>query len=186
MFQENADCRIFLAAGERGFCRYVAPTAADARASGPRQAARAGRDVTRRPPSHAQGPAWEPGGDRCGSLRRRGCLPQEPVRIGTRAAVPFAPVMRTQQESQARWPSCREKELLFAFGACHLRAFGLWKLVHRSTLRQRPGVPGNALRRIFRCLPVMGPGQRQAGLQGLGRCGRSQPFWRIEKWLTSA
>lgn len=87
---------------------------------------------------------------------------------------------------RGRRPRLPEKERLFAVGACHLRAFGLWKLVHRSTLRQRPGVPGNALRRIFRCLPVMWPGRRQAGLQGLGRCGRSQPFWRIEKWLTSA
>lgn len=83
-------------------------------------------------------------------------------------------------------PARRERSASLPPGACHLRAFGLWKLVHRSTLRQRPGVPGNALRRIFRCLPVMGPGRRQAGLQGLGRCGRSQPFWRIGKWLTSA
>lgn len=98
-------------------------------------------------------------------------------------ALPYVCNRTAAAERRLRW---RGKKRLVAVGACHLRAFGLWKLVHRSTLRQRPGVPGNALRRIFRCLPVMGPGRRQAGLQGLGRCGRSQPFWRIEKWLTSA
>lgn len=69
------------------------------------------------------------------------------------------------------------KGVLFAFGACHLRAFGLWKLVHRSTLRQRPGVPGNALRRIFRCLPVMGPGA------AAGRVAGSGPVWKITTLL---
>ena len=69
------------------------------------------------------------------------------------------------------------KERLFTSGACHLRAFGLWKLVHRSTLRQRPGVPGNALRRIFRCLPVMGPGV------AAGRVAGSGPVWKITTLL---
>lgn len=71
----------------------------------------------------------------------------------------------------------RGKKRLVAVGACHLRAFGLWKLVHRSTLRQRPGVPGNALRRIFRCLPVMGPGA------AAGRVAGSGPVWKITTLL---
>lgn len=81
------------------------------------------------------------------------------------------------------FPMCQKKcrllgkERLFAFRACHLRAFGLWKLVHRSTLRQRPGVPGNALRRIFRCLPVMGPGA------AAGRVAGSGPVWKITTLL---
>ena len=75
-------------------------------------------------------------------------------------------------------PCCRRgKKRLVAVGACHLRAFGLWKLVHRSTLRQRPGVPGNALRRIFRCLPVMGPGAAS------GRVAGSGPVWKITTLL---
>ena len=90
-------------------------------------------------------------------LRRWGCPPQ--VVHGGKASRPPG------------------KERLFASGACHLRAFGLWKLVHRSTLRQRPGVPGNALRRIFRCLPVMGPGG------AAGRVAGSGPVWKITTLL---
>ena len=138
--------------------------------------------------------AGRPGKDRRASRQgtHRGAPPSvipAEVAAGLRRRALFLPALpyvcnRTAAAGRRlRW---RGKKRLVAVGACHLRAFGLWKLVHRSTLRQRPGVPGNALRRIFRCLPVMGPGLRQAGLQGLGRCGRSQPFWRIEKWLTSA
>ena len=104
-----------------------------------------------------------------------------------RTALPFGPAPRSTQVvhggKASRPPG---KERLFTSGACHLRAFGLWKLVHRSTLRQRPGVPGNALRAFFVVFRSWGRGRRQAGLQGLGRWGRSKPFWRIEKWLTSA
>ena len=74
-------------------------------------------------------------------------------------------------------PARRERSASLPPGACHLRAFGLWKLVHRSTLRQRPGVPGNALRRIFRCLPVMGPGA------AAGRVAGSGPVWKITTLL---
>lgn len=95
-----------------------------------------------------------------------------------RTALPFGPAPRSTQVvhggKASRPPG---KERLFASGACHLRAFGLWKLVHRSTLRQRPGVPGNALRRIFRCLPVMGPGA------AAGRVAGSGPVWKITTLL---
>lgn len=100
-----------------------------------------------------------------------------PVR-DRRAAVPCGPAVRSPQGSRhGRRPRPPGKERLFAVGACHLRAFGLWKLVHRSTLRQRPGVPGNALRRIFRCLPVMGPGAAS------GRVAGSGPVWKITTLL---
>lgn len=110
-------------------------------------------------------------------LRRWGCPPQVPV--GSRPdRPPFGPVPWAPQDAHggkaSRPPG---KERLFASGACHLRAFGLWKLVHRSTLRQRPGVPGNALRRIFRCLPVMGPGA------AAGRVAGSGPVWKITTLL---
>lgn len=95
-----------------------------------------------------------------------------------RTALPFGPAPWSPQYvhggKASRPPG---KERLFASGACHLRAFGLWKLVHRSTLRQRPGVPGNALRRIFRCLPVMGPGA------AAGRVAGSGPVWKITTLL---
>ena len=155
------------------------------RSSGKKRSGRTGRKVSRR-----LTPCARP----CGRSRaviaaglRRWAIRHRSRSGAGRTALPFGPAPRSTQVvhggKASRPPG---KERLFTSGACHLRAFGLWKLVHRSTLRQRPGVPGNALRRIFRCLPVMGPGRRQAGLQGLGRCGRSQPFWRIEKWLTSA
>lgn len=95
-----------------------------------------------------------------------------------RTALPFGPAPWSPQVvhggKASRPPG---KERLFTSGACHLRAFGLWKLVHRSTLRQRPGVPGNALRRIFRCLPVMGPGAVA------GRVAGSGPVWKITTLL---
>lgn len=95
-----------------------------------------------------------------------------------RTALPFGPAPWSPQYvhggKASRPPG---KERLFTSGACHLRAFGLWKLVHRSTLRQRPGVPGNALRRIFRCLPVMGPGA------AAGRVAGSGPVWKITTLL---
>ena len=49
-----------------------------------------------------------------------------------------------------------------------------------------PGCPAMRYGAFFVVFRSWGRGWRQAGLQGLGRCGRSQPFWRIEKWLTSA
>lgn len=49
-----------------------------------------------------------------------------------------------------------------------------------------PGCPAMRYGAFFVVFRSWGRGRRQAGLQGLGRCGRSQPFWRIEKWLTSA
>ncbi|EEB32819.1 hypothetical protein DESPIG_02311 [Desulfovibrio piger ATCC 29098] len=38
-------------------------------------------------------------------------------------------------------------------------------------------MPGNALRRIFRCLPVMGPGA------AAGRVAGSGPVWKITTLL---
>lgn len=110
-------------------------------------------------------------------FRRWGCPPQVPV--GSR---PDRPPFRSRSavdtiRSRGKASRPPGKERLFTSGACHLRAFGLWKLVHRSTLRQRPGVPGNALRRIFRCLPVMGPGA------AAGRVAGSGPVWKITTLL---
>lgn len=118
----------------------------------------------------------EPGGDRSGasplglSATGPGREPAGPPSLRSRSAVDTG-----RSRGKASRPPGKER--LFASGACHLRAFGLWKLVHRSTLRQRPGVPGNALRRIFRCLPVMGPGV------AAGRVAGSGPVWKITTLL---
>lgn len=146
------------------------------RSSGKKRGGRTGRKVSRRLPPCARS---------CGrsraviaaGLRHWGCPPQARSGAG-RAVHPFGPAPRSPQVVHGgRASRLPGKERLFAFGACHLRAFGLWKLVHRSTLRQRPGVPGNALRRIFRCLPVMGPGA------AAGRVAGSGPVWKITTLL---
>ena len=111
-----------------------------------------------------------PGGDRSGASP--GALSATGMEQGRRA-----PLLRPCHTSATGRLRRRVKKRLVAVGACHLRAFGLWKLVHRSTLRQRPGVPGNALRRIFRCLPVMGPGA------AAGRVAGSGPVWKITTLL---
>ena len=111
-----------------------------------------------------------PGGDRSGASP--GCAVCHGNGTGT-----AAPLLRPCHTSATGRLRRRGKNRLVAVGACHLRAFGLWKLVHRSTLRQRPGVPGNALRRIFRCLPVMGPGA------AAGRVAGSGPVWKITTLL---
>ena len=111
-----------------------------------------------------------PGGDRSGASP--GALSATGMEQGRRA-----PLLRPCHTSTTGRLRRRVKKRLVAVGACHLRAFGLWKLVHRSTLRQRPGVPGNALRRIFRCLPLMGPGA------AAGRVAGSGPVWKITTLL---
>lgn len=179
--RKNADRRSFWSEPlERAFAAVPGTTAAGLRRSpGKRQACVAAGDASRCPAF------CHPGGGRSGASPVG--LSATGMGQGRRTLfLPALPYVRNRTAAAERRLRRRGKKRLVAVGTCHLRAFGLWKLVHRSTLRQRPGVPGNALRRIFRCLPVMGPGRRQAGLQGLGRCGRSQPFWRIEKWLTSA
>lgn len=117
-----------------------------------------------------------PGGDRSGASP--GGAVCHGNGTGTAGAAPSAlPYVRNGTAAAGRRLRRRGKKRLVAVGACHLRAFGLWKLVHRSTLRQRPGVPGNALRRIFRCLPVMGPGA------AAGRVAGSGPVWKITTLL---
>lgn len=146
------------------------------RSFGKKQGWRTGRERMAAPP-RARPCAWgEPGGD-CSGASPLGCPPQVPV-----GSQPDRPPFRSRSvvaTGRSRGKASRPpgKERLFASGACHLRAFGLWKLVHRSTLRQRPGVPGNALRRIFRCLPVMGPGA------AAGRVAGSGPVWKITTLL---
>lgn len=117
-----------------------------------------------------------PGGDRSGASPVGAVCHGNGT--GTAGAAPSAlPYVRNGTAAAGRRLRRRGKKRLVAVGACHLRAFGLWKLVHRSTLRQRPGVPGNALRRIFRCLPVMGPGA------AAGRVAGSGPVWKITTLL---
>lgn len=145
------------------------------RSFGKKQSWRTGRERMAAPPRAR--PCGRSRAVIAAGLRRWGCPPQVPV--GSR---PDRPPFRSRSAvdtGRSRGKASRPpgKERLFASGACHLRAFGLWKLVHRSTLRQRPGVPGNALRRIFRCLPVMGPGA------AAGRVAGSGPVWKITTLL---
>lgn len=140
----------------KGACRQTVHAGGRSGRSGKTQVGRTARERLAAAPPMRKALRQEPGGDRS-RASPLGCPPQ--VVHGGKASRPPG------------------KERLFASGACHLRAFGLWKLVHRSTLRQRPGVPGNALRRIFRCLPVMGPGA------AAGRVAGSGPVWKITTLL---
>ena len=137
---------------------------------------RASRQGTYRGTSPYDSPAAGAGGDRSRASPGGAVCPGSGT--GTAGAAPSAlPYVRNGTAAAGRRLRRRGKKRLVAVGACHLRAFGLWKLVHRSTLRQRPGVPGNALRRIFRCLPVMGPGA------AAGRVAGSGPVWKITTLL---
>lgn len=160
----------------KGACRQTVLAGGRSGRSGKSRAGVPAGNVWRLP--HAQGLAH--GGSRAvtaAGLRRWAVRHRSRSGAG-RTALPFGPAPWSPQVvhggKASRPPG---KERLFASGACHLRAFGLWKLVHRSTLRQRPGVPGNALRRIFRCLPVMGPGA------AAGRVAGSGPVWKITTLL---
>lgn len=160
----------------KGACRQTVHAGGRSGRSGKTQVGRTARERMAATPSCAR-PCGRSRAVIAAGLRRWGCPSQVPV--GSRPdRHPFGPAPWSPQVvhggKASRPPG---KERLFASGACHLRAFGLWKLVHRSTLRQRPGVPGNALRRIFRCLPVMGPGA------AAGRVAGSGPVWKITTLL---
>ena len=159
----------------KGACRQTVYAGGRSGRSGKTQGWRTGRERIAAPPCARP----------CGRSRaviaaglRRWAIRHRSRSGAGRTALPFGPAPRSTQVvhggKASRPPG---KERLFTSGACHLRAFGLWKLVHRSTLRQRPGVPGNALRRIFRCLPVMGPGT------ATGRVAGSGPVWKITTLL---
>lgn len=159
----------------KGACRQAVHAGGRSGRSGKTQVGRTGRERMAAPPRARP----------CGRSRaviaaglRRWAIRHRSRSGAGRTALPFGPAPWSPQVvhggKASRPPG---KERLFTSGACHLRAFGLWKLVHRSTLRQRPGVPGNALRRIFRCLPVMGPGA------AAGRVAGSGPVWKITTLL---
>lgn len=159
----------------KGACRQTVHAGGRSGHSGKTHVGRTGKERMAAPPRAR--PCGRSRAVIAAGLRRWGCPPQVPV--GSR---PDRPPFRSRSAvdtGRSRGKASRPpgKERLFASGACHLRAFGLWKLVHRSTLRQRPGVPGNALRRIFRCLPVMGPGA------AAGRVAGSGPVWKITTLL---
>lgn len=160
----------------KGACRQTVHAGGRSGRSGKTQGWRTGRERMAAAPPRAR-PCGRSRAVIAAGLRRWGCPPQVPV--GSRPdRPPFGPAPWSPQVVHGgRTYRLPGKERLFTSGACHLRAFGLWKLVHRSTLRQRPGVPGNALRRIFRCLPVMGPGA------AAGRVAGSGPVWKITTLL---
>lgn len=82
--------------------------------------------------------------------------------------------------------ACRERSgsLPSGLAICGLLVYGSSFIEAHSG--SGPGCPAMRYGAFFVVFRSWGRGRRQAGLQGLGRCGRSQPFWRIEKWLTSA
>ena len=113
-------------------------------------------------------------------LRRWGCPPQVPV--GSR---PDRPLFRSRSTGGRR-PARRERSgsLPPGLAICGLLVYGSSFIEAHSG--SGPGCPAMRYGAFFVVFRSWGRGRRQAGLQGLGRCGRSQPFWRIEKWLTSA
>lgn len=107
-------------------------------------------------------------------LRRWGCPSQVPLRG------------RHRSFTGGRRPARRERSgsLPPGLAICGLLVYGSSFIeAHSGSGSGCPAMRYGAFFVVFRS---WGRGRRQAGLQGLGRCGRSQPFWRIEKWLTSA
>lgn len=112
---------------------------------------------------------------------------RQAVHAGGRTALPFGPAPRsTQVVHGGRRPARRERSgsLPPGLAICGLLVYGSSFIEAHSG--SGPGCPAMRYGAFFVVFRSWGRGWRQAGLQGLGRCGRSQPFWRIEKWLTSA
>lgn len=106
---------------------------------------------------------------------------------GTAGAAPSAlPYVRNGTAAAGRRLRRRGKKRLVPSGLaiCGLLVYGSSFIEAHSG--SGPGCPAMRYGAFFVVFRSWGRGRRQAGLQGLGRCGRSQPFWRIEKWLTSA
>lgn len=88
-----------------------------------------------------------------------------------------------RRQEKYRLPG-KEPSLPSGLAICGLLVYGSSFIEAHSG--SGPGCPAMRYGAFFVVFRSWGRGRRQAGLQGLGRCGRSQPFWRIEKWLTSA
>lgn len=128
----------------------------------------------------------EPGGDRSGASPL-GLSATGPGREP--AGPPFLSVPlrgRHKTLTGGRRPARRERSgsLPPGLAICGLLVYGSSFIEAHSG--SGPGCPAMRYGAFFVVFRSWGRGRRQAGLQGLGRCGRSQPFWRIEKWLTSA
>lgn len=146
---------------------------------------RASRQGTYRGASPHDSPAAGAGGDRSGASP--GGAVCHGNGTGTAGAAPSAlPYVRNGTAAAGRRLRRRGKKRLVPSG---LAICGL--LVYGSSFIEAHSGSGRGARQCatahFSLSSGHGAGgRRQAGLQGLGRCGRSQPFWRIEKWLTSA
>lgn len=105
---------------------------------------------------------------------------------GQAAAPPGCTLCLRRSVPTGKGPVCRERSALLSSGLaiCGLLVYGSSFIEAHSG--SGPGCPAMRYGAFFVVFRSWGRGRRQAGLQGLGRCGRSQPFWRIEKWLTSA
>lgn len=112
---------------------------------------------------------------------------RQTVHAGGRSALPSVPLNgRHRSFTGGRRPARRERSgsLPPGLAICGLLVYGSSFIEAHSG--SGPGCPAMRYGAFFVVFRSWGRGRRQAGLQGLGRCGRSQPFWRIEKWLTSA
>lgn len=146
---------------------------------------RASRQGTYRGTSPYDSPAAGAGGDRSRASPGGAVCPGSGT--GTAGAAPSAlPYVRNGTAAAGRRLRRRGKKRLVPSGLaiCGLLVYGSSFIEAHSG--SGPGCPAMRYGAFFVVFRSWGRGRRQAGLQGLGRCGRSQPFWRIEKWLTSA
>lgn len=104
------------------------------------------------------------------------CLPQEPVRIGTMAAVPFAPCHADATGNAGKAPSCRARAPFCLWG---LPFAGFWSMEARSSKHTPAAARGARQCATAHFSLSSGHGAGAAA----GRVAGSGPVWKITTLL---